>query len=629
MVTFDDSPAARRVFAAIAAVALALTSTGTVAAAGWADDPGPSSIEDDRNHDVGPVQHVQAVPEVAEGFTISELAPSTAPTVLAFGPGDTGGPDVYAAMLTGSVERYHLEWTPLGPVVEDVSTAADGFEQPLGVAFDDEGDMLVADHTPAGESDNAEAADRPLGKVVHVDAVTGETDDVVVGLPAGQHHTNHIRFGPDGLLYLPNGNPNDHGNGTGENDVFPYSGAFLAVDVNGVDDQLPDTTPSDPAILHWQDESGDPIADEDVVDHPRNEAFADQVRVFAHGFRNVFGIAFAPSDLPFAGEAFTAMNGADDPASQDAFYRITPGANHGFPFCYNEGDPGATGDAIDLVQAPDTPNPDRTCDGLPGADALMGWHTCTTGLGLPSNGANGPTTRGPVGFDFSFEGAFEQSAFVGECSQFFADSWIDAQASSFSTHSNSHKVARVALDDTGEATQVRDFVTGLALPTDVQFGPDGAMYVADAGAIYRVAPVPTPSQTPSGAPAPVAAVGQSFVSPVTVVPEGTTVQWTSGAIPHTVTTSDEQCVPGVAGENCEANGAEGEHRFDHRLSGGADQVSHTFTEDGVYPYFCKFHAQLGMTGTVVVVDPADPQASSQVLDEARQLLAGHPDLADP
>ncbi len=45
------------------------------------------------------------------------------------------------------------------------------------------------------------------------------------------------------------------------------------------------------------------------------------------------------------------------------------------------------------------------------------------------------------------------------------------------------------LDSNGEAVHVSDFVAGLVLATDLLFGPDGAMYIADAEQIYRVAPL--------------------------------------------------------------------------------------------------------------------------------------------
>jgi glucose/arabinose dehydrogenase len=61
-----------------------------------------------------------------------------------------------------------------------------------------------------------------------------------------------------------------------------------------------------------------------------------------------------------------------------------------------------------------------------------------------------------------------------------------------STRNSAHKVTRVGFEE-GEAIELRDFVTGLSLPTDVRFGPQGAMYVADLEGIYRVQPRPGPS----------------------------------------------------------------------------------------------------------------------------------------
>ncbi|MDX1611622.1 MAG: hypothetical protein R3185_04580, partial [Candidatus Thermoplasmatota archaeon] len=238
-----------------------------------------------------------------------------------------------------------------------------------------------------------------------------------------------------------------------------------------------DEVRASPAILQWEDANGQDIPPEQIADHPVNDDFAAKVDVLGYGFRNIFGVAFAPSDLPFAGAAYTAMNGADSPASQDALYKITPGADHGFPRCYNVGPAGGTGDEVSAVPAPD--EPDADCTGVPPATALLGWHTCATGLDFP--------TDGPA----SFPETMHQSVFVAECAVFFANDWVTqvAQDEGLPHHSVSHKVVRVPLDQDGEATAVQDFVTGLALPTDVLFGPDGAMYIADAEGIFRVAPV--------------------------------------------------------------------------------------------------------------------------------------------
>ncbi len=554
---------------------------------------------------------IQVVPGAAEGFLVQALAPSTAPTVLSFGPDPTPDPagpsqDLYLATLTGEVQRLDLAWTPVGPVVTEQATVAGGFSQPLGIAFDDEGHLYVSD------SDTNDAADRPVGVVYKIDLDTGEQTAVVDGLPNGQHNTNHIRFGPDGRLYMPNGNPNDHGNGTGtgHTDIFPYSGAFLSVD--------PDVVDEDPAILYWEDEDGNEIDDDGIVDHPRNQDFADKVDVLGYGFRNNFDIAFAPEDLPFGGAAYTGVNGADSPASQDTVYKVEPGQHHGYPFCYDVGPTGATGDAIDKVTAPDSPNPSFPCEDKPEATALLGWHVCATGVDFPTDAQEGYP-------DASFPSSMQQSLYVGECTPFQAQSLLDHVLDEPSTHNTAHKVARIPLDDGGEATAVDDFLTGLALPTDVQFGPDGAMYVADAGQILRVAGTPAAraldtvdelaapldDATRQGDGVPVAAVGQSFLPQITVVPVDQPVEWTQGAIPHTITTSDTLCPV----EDCDdqANDPGGDtdddpDTFDVVLSSPLSSYTHAFEDPGVYPYFCKFHDAMGMVGVVVVVDPGDPTA---------------------
>ncbi|PSG96280.1 hypothetical protein BRD56_11345 [Thermoplasmatales archaeon SW_10_69_26] len=569
-----------------------------------AGDHGSTPVDEAPAH---PASHDSAeVPRAAEGFVTQVLADAQAPTVITFHAGpdaldqlpDTDPPtkDLYYANLNGQIVHVDLAWTPLGPAAVDRTVVADGFNQPLGLAFDDEGSMYVAD-----SYDDA-VAQRPLGVVYEVDPTTGDRQVIVDGVPNGQHHINHIRFGPDDRLYLPVGNPNDSGNGTGtgHTDVFPYTGAFLSVDTARLADE-------GPAVLHWQETDGDLIADEDVVDHPRNQDFADKVDVFAHGFRNIFGITWAPQQLPFAGTAYTGTNGADNPNSQDTLERIREDAHHGYPFCISQGEPGQITD-LGKEQWIGSPNPDFPCADRPPAEALLGYHVCATGLDFPKQAEPGHP-------DFTFPEERTSSVFVGECAFFQAQNTIVESLEHPSRHNTAHKVTEVALDDQGEVTDIHAFLEGLALPTDVQFGPDGAMYVADAGQILRVAASPvagqlagalSPSPVGDDTAAPVAAVGQSFLPQAIVVPTGTSLAWTGGAIPHTVTSSQALCT-GATSEACQNNAGDPDS-FDGLLTGVGDTYRHTFDEPGVYPYYCEFHYALGMTGLVVAVDPADPTA---------------------
>lgn len=424
-----------------------------------------------------------AVPEAALGFAIAPVVPLPAPTALAFGPplaspspipgSEPTDTDLYATLLGGDVVRLDLQWTPAGPVVGDVTLVASGFSQPLGLVFGEPdaasppgavgAPLFVADSHPGSESLRLDGRITRLDFTPDGDGLLEHRTVVVDGLPNGRHNTNHLRIGPDGLLYAANGNPNDNGVDGGAEDVHPYSGAVLRFD--------PEAVTLSPTEMRWRDTDGQTIPPDEIAEHPVNAGFVASVESFAHGFRNNFGVAH------HNGHWYTAANGADEPNSQDTLYRITEGADHGFPFCFDIGPAGGTGDAISKTPSPVFPDAD--CADKPTATALLGWHTCATGLDFP--------TTGP----WQFPSGMQDSVFVAECSMFFGHTWAPSVLADPATasHSTSHKVVRVPLDEEGHATEVQDFVSGLALPTDVLFGPDGSMFIADAGMVYRVAPV--------------------------------------------------------------------------------------------------------------------------------------------
>lgn len=447
------------------------------------------------------------VPEVAEGFRIRPFAPLRLPTALAFGPGADGTPDLYATSIprsgyepsaanevgAGLVWRVRVEYTATGPVATDVTTAVDGLNVPLGIAFRD-GEMYVAD-----KHSNANVP-RENGVVYHV-ANDGSTAPILDGLPLGAHDTNHIEVGPDGRLYVANGSSTCNGQSLGPQEVHPYNGSILAVD--------PQARKDDPADLEWVDENGDPIephapephVNTAIATHPVNDDFNSKVEVMAQGFRNIFGIAFSPD-----GTAYTGMNGSQNPASQDVFYRLDAfgedhalatgefGPDYGFPFFLNrtkgegEGTGGETGDQVvlepnsvyaDIADAPTDP-----ADYVAG-DGLMGWHVCATGLDFPTGG------------QFAFPTEWTGDAFIGECGAFEVQKALQRTVESRDTRNTGHKVTHVYTDASGQPTAFRDFVTGLSLPTDVQFGPRGAMYIADADfGVYVVQPAPQREQLP-------------------------------------------------------------------------------------------------------------------------------------
>ncbi|MCX6929803.1 MAG: plastocyanin/azurin family copper-binding protein, partial [Verrucomicrobia bacterium] len=85
----------------------------------------------------------------------------------------------------------------------------------------------------------------------------------------------------------------------------------------------------------------------------------------------------------------------------------------------------------------------------------------------------------------------------------------------------------------------------------------------------------------------VAIAGFAFTPKVLTVNVGDTVRWTQGdPVPHTTT----------SGTGCTPNGL-----WDSgSLTNIGQQFSHTFTQGGTYPYFCRPHCLGGMVGAVIV-----------------------------
>ncbi|MFQ5944221.1 MAG: plastocyanin/azurin family copper-binding protein, partial [Anaerolineales bacterium] len=78
-------------------------------------------------------------------------------------------------------------------------------------------------------------------------------------------------------------------------------------------------------------------------------------------------------------------------------------------------------------------------------------------------------------------------------------------------------------------------------------------------------------------------IDSSYRLKVTTVPIGTTVTWVYDAgLPHTVTSDTNLFNSGTLGEG--------------------DTFSFTFTEEGVFPYYCQFHGRPGGSGMSGVVN---------------------------
>jgi glucose/arabinose dehydrogenase len=413
---------------------------------------------------VAPPSHAQTPPAVPVGFAVSPYAAvGGLTTSLAFGP-DTRNLSRARLYVARFSDGQVVAIDDTNGVGGAPSTFATGFRNPLGVLVASDGTVYVSD---------AEAAragpfgTRQYGRVWRVrdtnadgDATdAGDLKEVVLkDLPNGRHNTNGMAFGPDGMLYVTNGNSTDDGIDGGEPEAKPWSGSVIKIDPQATGVSL--------------------------------TSLAPVTSLVAHGMRNDFDISFSPVD---GTKLFITTNGADDARenqtggegqledSDDLLYltdvddrRRTSRPTSSFvpkiddfrfPSClYNRTRRGN-------LEPYDSPNPQviaafGACPKttVPRPVATFDLHVSADGLEFQRTNAWGAD--------------FRNDLFVAEFGNFFGDEVVG------------HKVVRVELDATGTTvTAQSDFLSGGA-PLDVTFDAAGNFYVADfSGQILKVVKV--------------------------------------------------------------------------------------------------------------------------------------------
>ncbi|MDQ4064804.1 MAG: hypothetical protein M3161_02020 [Actinomycetota bacterium] len=384
------------------------------------------------------------------GFTVSVFAESEGvPTSLAFGRDTREGADRNAQRLyvTDFVGNRVIVFDDLGGVAGRGIEFASGFRSPLGVVAGPDGSVYVAD---AEASRQGPYGLRVYGRVWRVrdtdgDGIADQQKVVIKDLPNGRHNTNGMAFGPDGMLYVTNGNSTDDGVEGGEAEVVPWSGSLIRVNPK------------------WTDVS--------LADLPIRKTLV------ATGWRNVYDVAFSPLKR---GLAFVPMNGTDDarqgstgenpvdPAledSDDLLYATDvtdKKADHfGFPSClYNLAKRGD-------LKPYENPNPDvidtfGPCPlrSVPRPLSSFGLHPSANGLAFQTTDAWGEE--------------FRNDLFVAEWGSIFG-------------MPSGHRVVRIELDGSGTKVEAQSGFFEIDLPLDVTFDAAGVMYVADfSGSIFRI-----------------------------------------------------------------------------------------------------------------------------------------------
>ena len=399
---------------------------------------------------VGATPDSPTIPHALEpGFVVTPYAATGGtPSSLAFGPDTRTGAKGTRLYVTDNAGGTLLAIDDAGGAGSQPEVFADGFRSPLGVVAAPDGSVYVADAEAAREGPFGL---RQYGRVWRVidtdgDGVADKSYVVLKDLPNGRHNTNGMAFGPDGMLYVANGNSTDDGTEGGESEVDPWSGSVVRVDPSAKNVSL--------------------------LDLPRKQTLV------ATGWRNVYDVAFSPFD---DSKIFVPMNGADDAregsagenpadpdlADSDDLLFVTDVDDKrvddfGFPSClYNLEERGN-------LRPFQNPNPSTIAKfgkcplkTVPRPVSSFGLHTSSDGLAFQTTDAWGKDHQNDV--------------FVAQWGNLFGPP-------------AGHNVVRVQLNGNGTKVLEQSDFLDIDTPLDLTFDAAGNMYVADfSGQIFKVA----------------------------------------------------------------------------------------------------------------------------------------------
>jgi len=410
--------------------------TGDAAFGGWEDDaPGVSRrITADDLPEPGATASAAnppevipmpdgAMPDLPEGFTAELVVQDLEnPRVLVFAP---NGDLFVANSEANEVLAYRFEEGSATPVEEAVF-AAEGLDQPYGIAFYPPGDS--PEWVYVGNADGAVRFPYASGDL----EATGGPETIIDGIPAEGHWTRDIVFSPDGeTMYYAVGS---------ESNVAED----LAREPEG-------------GVDAWMDEQ--PLGVSWGAEERRAAVLAfdpdgSNERYYATGLRNCSGMALQPAN----DQLWCVVNerdGLGDDLPFDYATSVEEGAFYGWPWYY-------VGD-----------NPDPRWSETPRED-LAGEVTVPDVLFQ--------THSAPLNIAF-----YDHEAFGGE---YRGDAFVALHGSWNREIRTGYKVVRLPFDDSNEPTGAyEDFMTGFLTaegevwgrPVGVAVSPDGALFVSEDG----------------------------------------------------------------------------------------------------------------------------------------------------
>ncbi len=406
-----------------------------------------------------------------------------------------------------------------GPLAKP--TANGGGLQPHGPAidiafehgFEVEGEQLFA--TDSNQAIRVVGAQNNSSRIVTVSTSTGEVTPFITGLPTGDHPAEQLAFKGEFIFWSQGSTTNSgvvgHDNGGGANqqdipcqDIKLSNNVFDSGDGHRTSGYSPHGVARPGATVRaFESATGPGICDGAILRARLHVADPKStIQPVAWGFRNPFGIRFAPEDHALKGRLFVTENGEDERGARPtngvpdrlALAEQNPDGTpgyHGWPDRFGFLDStqavfnpvGGPGDDLPSAQVLLKDRPVKPVLAFPPQQitaplAITAADVANVGLDfVPNSFVTGPVERGAA--LVSREGDFGFSAANGE-----PEEGHDIQLVNFSRPGKplQLKLQRFAHNTTFEQAFV-DGIRGINRPVTLMFGPDGCAYLVDYGAV--------------------------------------------------------------------------------------------------------------------------------------------------
>ena len=423
-----------------------------------------------------------------------------------FSPNNPFTPDIVVFDQDGQKKQVLAK-----PTAETVGLLPHG--PSIGIGFENGfngGRLFVTD---SNQAIRAPSAQNNSSRIVLVDPKSGAVTPFITGLPTGDHPAEQLEF-KDGWIYWSQGSTTnsgvvgrDNGGGANQQDI-PCQTITLSKNVfssgSGVHTSgyspFGVTNPGG-TVAAFTGATGKGICDGAILRAKLNSANPKStIEPVSWGYRNPYGLRFAPKNHALQGGLFVSENGEDERGARpvnNSPDRLTLAQQnrdgspdyHGWPdrfgfldstqALYNPvGGPGDD-DPAAVVGKPVQPVLAKPPQPITAPLALEPADVAAVGLDFaPSSFVGGVVKKGAA--LISREGDFGFSKANGD-----PEAGHDIELVNFSKPGVPLQLqqTRFAFNNTGDQAFTDAGVRGINRPTDLKFGPDGCAYLVDYGAV--------------------------------------------------------------------------------------------------------------------------------------------------